>query len=101
MKLAICSVLLCSDAEPDLFPDSSGGCFSVDNKTGDVMIACRRQFVEGTWYELAVSAQSLYAARQMATPTQVLKVHVGPLAPQFYYSPYVIDMPETSNAQSR
>ncbi|KAK2150771.1 hypothetical protein LSH36_390g02110 [Paralvinella palmiformis] len=48
------------------------GCFKVDTITGQVQVACRRQFVINKSYHLALSAQNVGAALTNTTPTQIV-----------------------------
>lgn len=72
--------------------------FTVHELTGEVKINYRGEFTKGDIYALAISAQCVGAARSRNTSSQVLYVKVEDVNPQFYYTPYVINFTETSNA---
>ena len=66
----------------------------VDADTGEIKTLLRQPFQYCDKFDLAVSAQIVGAAPSQATPTQIVEVHCGHVAPQFYQPAYNLTMDE-------
>ena len=75
------------------------GRFYVDAASGEVRIRDRAEFLLTQSFTLGVSAECAGAAAALnrETHSQRVTILVEDVDPQFYYDPYVIGVPETSN----
>ena len=73
-----------------------GGRFTVDSKTGEILIVGREPFDCPTLepFVLAVSAQGLGVPESTNTPAQTVTVYCDDINPQFYGYPYTLEVLE-------
>ena len=68
--------------------------------TGEVRVLNRAQFLDSDSYDLGVSAQCVGTANGTSTPAQLVHVEVDDVNPQFFYDPYIVEVPEDSAANT-